>query len=104
MSEVLLTEQLDQAIELLLRDPGAPLAAADPQLAELLNLAVELRNLPRAEFKSHLGRELQEESSMSKAKAAEEGIDEPEDSGLRVITGTVTPYLVVPDVHAGIAF
>jgi len=50
MSEVELTELLDQAIEALLRNPDASPAGTDPQVAELVSIAVELRSLPNAEF------------------------------------------------------
>jgi hypothetical protein len=49
MSEVALTEQLDQAIEAMLRKPDAPPAGASPEIVELLGLAAELRGLPREE-------------------------------------------------------
>ena len=52
MSELALTEQLDQAIAAMLRDPDAPPGVADPQIVELLGLAAELRDLPRKDFKA----------------------------------------------------
>jgi len=39
MSEVPLTEQLDQAIEALLRNPGKAASPENVELAELLNIA-----------------------------------------------------------------
>lgn len=108
MSEIVLTEQLDQAIEVMLRTPGAPLAATDLQVAELLGIAAELRALPRAEFKAKLAEELEQEASMSSAvKEARESDDQPPRSRVSPIPEgfrTVTPYLVVPDVHAEIEF
>ena len=65
MSEVALTEQLDGAIEAMFRTRKAPLADADPQVTELFGIAVELRALPRAEFKLRLRRELEQEISTS---------------------------------------
>jgi len=59
MSEVALVEQLDQAIEAMLRNPDAALPAADPQIAESLSIAAELRDLPRKDFKAKLKDELE---------------------------------------------
>jgi uncharacterized glyoxalase superfamily protein PhnB len=99
MSEVPLTEQLDQAIEAMLRNPDAPLPAGDPRISELLSIAAELRDLPSAEFKARLRDELRVEL------LDEEEIEvEQEAAEVRLGYGTVTPYLVVDDVHAGIAF
>jgi uncharacterized glyoxalase superfamily protein PhnB len=104
MSEVVLTEQLDQAIEALLRNADAPLAGTDPRVADLVSLAVELRALPRADFKARLKTEL-EEATVN--LATEAGMDtspqSPGDSA-RATFRTVTPYLTVADVHAEIEF
>ncbi len=110
MSEVVLTEQLDQAIAAMFRMPGVPLAGTDPQVAELLGIAAELRALPRAEFQARLRAELEREASMSSAikeAAAKESGDQPPRSKVSPIPEgfrTVTPYIVVPDVHAEIEF
>lgn len=102
MNEVVLTEELDQAIEALMEDPRAPLSAADPELAQLLTIASELLDLPRAEFKSRLRAELQSAASAdsdSEAKPAE-----PQSGQIREGFRTVTPYIVVSDVHQEIDF
>jgi PhnB protein len=108
MSDVVLTEQLDQAIEALLRNPDAPLPATDPQVAELLGIALELRALPRAGFKARLKNELGKEASMSIALEEEtESRDNSPQSvndSTRAVFRTVTPYLTVPDVHEEIEF
>lgn len=99
MSEVELTEQLDQAIEAMLRNE-APGATLDPRVAELARIATELRDLPRAEFKARLLNELEEAAAMSTAtKPAAQEVN-PVRQGFR----TITPYLVVPDVHAEVEF
>ena len=51
MSEVDLTQQLDAAIDTMMATGEMP-ASADPRIDDLLGIAVELRNLPRAEFKA----------------------------------------------------
>src|SRR5258707_9470698 len=102
MSEVALAEQLDQAIEAMLRDPDAPLAGTDPQVAELVGIAFELRALPRADFKARLKNELEREAAMSVTKDESESGDESPHSkaeSVRAPFRTVTPYLTVADVH-----
>ena len=107
MSEVTLTEQLDQAIEAMLRNPEAPLAGIDPQVAELLSVAVELRALPRADFKASLKNELEREAAMNETRDEIESGDESPHSkaeSVRATFRTVTPYLTVADVHEEIEF
>ncbi len=99
MSEVVLTEQLDQAIEATFRNPEAPLAGTDPQVAELLGIAAELRALPRAEFKARLRSELETEALMT-ITAVTESKANPVREGFR----TVTPYITVANVQAEIEF
>jgi uncharacterized glyoxalase superfamily protein PhnB len=107
MSEVLLIEQLDQAIEAMLRDP-VPVSAVSAgeleEIAELLSIAGALRDLPRPEFKARLMDELRKEASLSASTIAAESTGEQTSPNVKVVAGSVTPYLVVPDVHAGIAF
>jgi PhnB protein len=100
MSEVELTEQLDQAIEAMLANPGAPLRVVDSSIVEMLGIAAELRDLPRVEFKARLQSELEEEATMRAATKKNSDKVDPVRKGFR----TITPYLVVPDVHAEIDF
>jgi uncharacterized glyoxalase superfamily protein PhnB len=111
MSELVLTEQLDQAIEALLRNPEAPLPANDSQVAELADIAVELRALPRADFKARLKSELEREASMNAStNEMESGRESTGESAaatanpVRATFRTVTPYLTVADVHEEIEF
>src|SRR5436853_2678079 len=111
MSEVTLTEQLDHAIEVMLRDPQSSPPILDQQIAELSGIATELCDLPRAEFKARLRSELEREMSMSKAKESiESGTKSPrsekqsQPSKTREGFRTVTPYVVVSDVHQEIDF
>jgi uncharacterized glyoxalase superfamily protein PhnB/catechol 2,3-dioxygenase-like lactoylglutathione lyase family enzyme len=100
MSELDLTEQLDQAIDAMMAAAGVLPAEVDERVAELLGIAVELRGLPRDEFKARLQRELEGEAAMGTAtKKAPENV-----SGVREGFRTVTPYMVVPDVHAEAEF
>jgi PhnB protein len=100
MSAVDLTEQLDQAIDAMMAAGGVLPAEVDERVAELLGIAVELRALPRDDFKARLQKELEEEAAMSTGtKQVAEKV-----SGVREGFRTVTPYLVVPDVHAEAEF
>jgi uncharacterized glyoxalase superfamily protein PhnB len=104
MSEVVLIEQLDQAIETMLRNPDAPLPATDPQVAELVGIAVELRALPRADFKARLKNELEREAAKSDTRDEESGPPHSEADSVRATFRTVTPYLTVANVHEEIEF
>ncbi|MDX6384551.1 MAG: hypothetical protein QOK48_2124 [Blastocatellia bacterium] len=101
MSEVVLTEQLDLAIEALLRGSEIAPAELDPQVAELLSLGGDLRALPSEEFKERLKTQLAREAA---AMIEEEMISEPDTDSVRATFRTVTPYLTVPDVFEEIEF
>src|SRR5690242_17442366 len=101
MSEVELTERLDQALEAMLHDQSA--ADVDSEVAELLTIAADLRDLPRADFKAALGAELERRATMSTA-IKKEKLKMTGDSETRARIRTVTPYLVVSDVHQEIDF
>src|SRR5213078_3075302 len=58
MTERTGTEELDDAVDLMMADPHAPLPRMNPRLAALLRLAAELRDLPREAFKARLRAEL----------------------------------------------
>src|SRR5690242_18472844 len=57
MASIALYEQLDSAIDALLASPGMAIAPSDP-LAELLAVANDVRQMPRAQFKTRLRAEL----------------------------------------------
>ena len=99
MSELEVTERLDQAISAMLIDPAATFPGVDGEISELLGIATELRTLPRAEFKALLRNELQKET-----ESATEVVDESAPTAIREGFRTVTPYLTVPDVYAEIEF
>lgn len=58
MAKGKLIEQLDHAVEALAAKPDAPLPTSDARLSAILRIAGELRDLPRADFKSRLKAEL----------------------------------------------
>src|SRR2546429_5054635 len=103
MSEVELTERLDRAIEAMLRNPqDVSPDDLEPTISELLRIALDLRHLPGADFKARLKDELEGEALMS--TKAQTRKTESARSKIREGFSTVTPYLVVPDVHEEIAF
>src|ERR1700751_35270 len=103
MSEVELTQQLDQAIEALLSKSPAATESADRELAQLLALATGLRDLPRPDFRARLRQEL-EEVIMSTATKAQRQKDESNAAPIREGFRPVTPYVVVSDVPREIDF
>ena len=60
-----LIDQLDQAVTQLLAAPVVALSSADPELLSLLQIAAELRRLPREDFKARLKSDLQRSSAMA---------------------------------------
>src|SRR5438132_1689282 len=104
MSEVELTEQLDQAIESMLATGGEVPASVDERIADLLGIAAELRDLPSAAFKSRLHDELEREVTMSATAESIRNDDESTRTKTREGVHTITPYLVVSDVHQEIDF
>src|SRR6058998_1979681 len=100
MSEAPLTEQLDQAIEALLHNSGTAASPENIELAELLNIAVQLvTSLPREQFKTDLRTEIEKEMSMKTAAEAAASVEKPTTANpVREGFRTVTPYLTVPDI------
>jgi PhnB protein len=54
-----LSEQLNEAVEVIMNDPNAPLPKLGPKLTKLLQIAADLRDLPRQDFKAELKADLQ---------------------------------------------
>jgi uncharacterized glyoxalase superfamily protein PhnB len=106
MSEVVLTEQLDQAIEAMIRNPDAVLDKLESQVAELISIAGELRALPRDDFRARLKSELEREAAtmVENDPESDDVSLEPETDSVRATFRTVTPYLTVPDVFEEIEF
>lgn len=55
-----LSDQLNEAVEVIMHDPNAPLPKVDQKLAEILRVAADLRDLPDQAFKARLKADLQE--------------------------------------------
>jgi PhnB protein len=85
MSEEARIDRLAEAMERMLADPRAPLPSGDSDLAELLRIAHDLRDLPRPSFKARLGADLSRRATMSTTATATTR------QGIR----SVTPYLAV---------
>ena len=68
MSERARIDRLAQAVEAFLADPRVPLPA-DPEVAELLRIARDLRDLPRPAFKARLGADLERRATMTNRTA-----------------------------------
>jgi len=73
MPDLALIEQLDQAIDLMLAG-AAPPRPADLTLADLIDVADTLRNLPDERFKAHLGAELQRRPLMTTSSTASSAV------------------------------
>jgi PhnB protein len=86
MNNDILTERLNEAIDAIITHRDPPLSAREPEIASLLAIAAELRNLPRADFKAQLKTDLERRVAMKRAavKPMREGFH------------TITPYLRVP--------
>ncbi|MFZ0060705.1 MAG: VOC family protein [Pyrinomonadaceae bacterium] len=93
------SEQLDQALAVLLANPDArPVVTADVE--SLLDVARELRGLPRDEFKSRLRGQLLRSVSMSdEGTATARSVNY-----IREGFHTITPYIAVHDVMGLIEF
>ncbi len=102
MSEVELTERLDRAIEAMLRSPQSAPSIDQSEIAELLTVAAELAHLPRPEFKDRLRADLQNQAAT--LAESSEGNVKPAPPEIREGFRTVTPYIVVSDVHQEIEF
>jgi PhnB protein len=95
MSEQLLVEQLDEAINaIVVRGEVVPLPAEQPELAELLALGNELRLLPRENFKANLKETLRRSINMT-APATERSETKQSLQDKRPGYQTILPYLTV---------
>ena len=64
-----LIEQLDDAVQGLMRNPGVPLPGGDSGLSPLVRIAAELRDLPREDFKTRLKKDLERSIAMATTTA-----------------------------------
>ena len=65
MAKRSLFDQLDQAITQLLAGSAPPAAQLDPEIAPLVRIASELRDLPRTEFMERLKSDLKRSTAMA---------------------------------------
>jgi PhnB protein len=87
-------EQLDEAVEAILADPGAPLPSVNASIDALVRVAAELRTLPREDFKLQLKADLERRASMTRTAV----------STVRQGFHTITPYLIVREATELIDF
>jgi PhnB protein len=89
-----LYEQLDQALVSILAGRDSSLAEVNPEIAPLLRVARDLRDLPREDFRIRLKAELQRRASMATpaVKPVREGFH------------SITPYMIVPGASDLIQF
>jgi PhnB protein len=85
MSKRPLIDQLEEAINRIMADPGGADASVDPAVLELLHLARDLRELPRPDFRAALKSDLERKALMTTTAVA-----------LRPGFRTITPYLLPP--------
>jgi uncharacterized glyoxalase superfamily protein PhnB len=104
MANEILIEQLDQAVEAILADPDAPLPRATDEVAPLLHIAVALRDLPREGFKARVKNDLERRASMATEMKPTEADKTKTVNPAREGFRTVTPYLVVANLHEEVTF
>src|SRR5579862_7897551 len=88
-----LIDQLDDAVQAMLAQPGAAPPKVDARLAGLVQVAANLRDLPRAEFRERLKSEFGRRESMS-------AVAEP----IVAATQTAVPYMTVRNAAEAIEF
>jgi len=95
------SEQLDRALMVVIANPDARLSLASlaPEIKPLVEVGLELRNLPRHEFKARLREQLLKRVTTDEGTAAAKPV-----SFMRAGFHTITPYLAVPEVMELIEF
>lgn len=91
MSNISVYDELDQAIEQMLSGPDAAHAGRETEIGELVELAAELRDLPRANFKSRLKLELEWEAAGRTISATD--TDRQSARGVAPESGEILPSL-----------
>ena len=115
MANLSLIERLDQALDAIIANREATPPLSDAEIAPLLRIAAELRDLPRQEFRARLKDELAE-VTFAEMQRSSDALQKQEDnsavlkekgtaaSPIREGFRTVTPYLVVTNLHEEIDF
>ncbi len=91
MAKGKLIEQLDEAVEAIVAKPNASIPVSDPRLAAILRIAGELRDLPRADFKSRLKAEL---------AAGSRAIESPAPA----VSRSIMPFLYIAGAASAVEF
>jgi len=85
-----LNEQLNQFVDTVLAGQNVALSSVERSIAPLAEIAIELRGLPRKDFKDRVRDDLQRSATAMTTKAATSRV-EPVREGFH----TVTPYISV---------
>ena len=89
MSEQLLIENLDQAVETMMSSDPVRLVLADARLLDLLSVVEDLRRSPRESFRAQLKEELRRKAMTTEAQRATER------KTVKPAHESITPYLTV---------
>jgi PhnB protein len=89
-------QRLDDVVQAMLARPAEAAVPADPELAALWRIAVDLVDLPGAGFRARLAADLERSAGTMKQVAAVPHVP----AGFR----SITPYLIVPGADAFIGF
>lgn len=99
MSEQLLIENLDQAVDTMMSNDPVRLVLADARLLDLLSLVEDLRRSPRESFRTQLKEELGRASMTTEAQPAVE-----KKTASREGYSSITPYLRVERAESLVGF
>jgi protein TonB len=91
MSNISVYDELDQAIDQMLAAPYAAHAGRETEIGELVELAADLRDLPRANFKSRLKLELEWEAAGRRVSVGD--TDQQAVRGVASASGEILPSL-----------
>jgi uncharacterized cupin superfamily protein len=82
-----LIDELDDAVNVMMRSADSPLPHVDPELVEMLQIAADLRDLPTETFKGRLGAQL---------------LDAAKGTSGRTETDVAGPQLIAHDIAAAL--
>ena len=99
-----LSEQLDRMIGAVIALRDAALPKATREIAPLLQIAAQLRGLPRAEFRARLKSDLQRGMTMQSSAAPTREETTKKVNPIREGFHTITPYVIVKDAAELIDF
>jgi len=103
-----LIDQLDGAVQAMLTRPGGmiepPRRDFDPTVVALLNIARDLRDLPRERFKVRLRINLERKTLMENAAKQAVSSDVPKQETMPSGYHTIAPYIIVPRAGEFIEF